>query len=67
VINSIPGAMHAADRHVISAPAPTWFRCLDKAAPLKRSDAMKEILAKESPTSARPTAAAALRRFRSFT
>jgi hypothetical protein len=34
-------------------------------APLKRSDAMKETLAKEFPTPARPTAAA-LRRFRPF-
>jgi hypothetical protein len=34
-------------RHVISAPAPTG---LDKASPLKRSDAMKETLAKEFPT-----------------
>jgi hypothetical protein len=38
-------------RHVISALAPTG---LDKAAPLKRSNAMKETLAKEFPTPARP-------------
>ena len=42
----IPGAMHGAGgRHVISALAPTG---LEK--PLKRSDAMKETLAKEFPT-----------------
>jgi hypothetical protein len=34
---------------VISAPAPTG---LDKAAPIKRSEAMKETLAKEFPTPA---------------
>jgi len=49
-------------RHVIPAPAQTG---LDKATPLKRSDAMKETLAKEFPTPARPTVAA-LRRLRPF-
>ena len=45
-----------AEPHVISAPAPTG---LDKAWPLKRGDAMKETLAKEFPTPARPTAGSA--------
>jgi hypothetical protein len=44
---------------VISAPAPTG---LDKAAPLTRSDAMKETLAKGFPTPAKLTAAALRRK-----